>query len=364
MLNRFSLLLLAAVILTINVSAQNPVLSSFNQPILYTQSEPTSIILDIEGENICPDFFTITEMTQLMNIHFKKSGRDEVIPFFSIGKSEVWVKFNSSDWLNTPGDVEVYETINQFGDLPSSKSNSTFLHVEETPKTAPAITSISENSLNLGEPRENYLIWIYGKNFGEQNSTFASIGGYTAPANFYHTALAGGYMNVWIPMEVFTKSGSYSVVVHTKYGESNPLILKMNVPILNVPKSNIPKQGITNNTPVKNSPILNNMNVIKSPKIANLQKNNDIILNHQITTGIRVTMTGIISDGATRAILENYIKALENVFIVYDQLSLSDTIGSINIVLKSDGVDNAEVDKVKQQIQDKVAAMGLNANVL
>ena len=353
MLKRFAIHLLAALIFPFVMAAQNPVLTSVSPSKFYTQSEPTVLKLTIEGKNMWPDYLTITMTIQVMHVHFKKAGRDEEIRGVGISSDKQIVEFISSGWLNTPGDIEVYVTIDEFSGRPAFRSNSLFLHVEETPKTAPVLSSISSSSFTVGAPKDKYYIRLYGKNFGEQKSTFATIGGVSAPAGWEH--LEDGVMDVWVPSAIYTKAGSYPVVVHTKYGESNPVTLTMNPMVITM----VPQKK---SMPVQTN--VNNNGVISTLAKGIMQPNKDAFLKADMVKGIRVTLTGIISDGATRTALENYISSLANVFVVDNQLDIAEASGNINIVLKAAGVDKPAVEAVRKQIQDKAAAMGLHASVL
>ena len=180
--------------------------------------------LSINGKNMWPDYLTITMTIQVMHIHFKKDGRDVVIRGSGISSTSQSLDFISTGWLEKPGTIEVYITIDEFPGHPAYRSNSLYLNVEATPTSAPIINNLSNTSFKTGEPKEKYYIRIYGKNFGEIRSTYASIGDQTASVGWSN--LQDGVMDVYVPASVYSNAGSYPVVVHTKYGVSNPYNLK------------------------------------------------------------------------------------------------------------------------------------------
>ncbi|MEO8402975.1 MAG: hypothetical protein ABI480_00210 [Chitinophagaceae bacterium] len=343
-------LLFLVILLPLFTIAQNPILAYTTPVKFYTQSQPTMMHLTINGKNMWPNYMTITLTTQIMHIHFKKNGRDEIIRGSGISTDKQIVDFNSALWLNTPGDIEIYITIDEFSGRPAFRSNSIFMKIEATPVAAPTIISISPATFKTGEPRDHYYIRIVGKNFGEQRTTGASIGGYTAAVGWEH--LEDGVMDVWIPAEVFNKAGDYGVKVNTKYGISNQLNLKIEAPLV----INKVKPGTKVAVPV-------NARASNAVTKTILQADKDVRLKAEVMKGVRVTVTGVVAEGSTKAILENFITGLDNVFVVEDKLTIADANGNINIVLKATGVDKAVTDKIRKQIQDKAAVMRLTVSV-
>lgn len=344
-------------VLVLSLQCRSQTLTSLYPAKFYTQSEPTVMRLTINGKDMWPNTMTITMTIQLMHIHFKKNGRDEVIRGVGISNDRQVVEFVSSDWLSTPGSIEVYITTDEWPGNPAKRSNSLYLPVESTPATAPVITNLSNHSFSTGLKREEYYIRVYGKNFGEVRSTSATIGGIYAPAGWQH--LEDGVMDIWIPTEIINKAGSYPVVVHTKYGESNPVDLKIEVPVMKV------QPGVLKNVSVasQNKTVMtkaNNNNVSQTVNRVNFSTDNRERLGIQIIKGIRVTMNGVVADGPTKTNLENFISSQANVFVVDNQLQVQETNGNININLKGTGVDKTALETLKKAIETKAAEMKLS----
>lgn len=350
-------ILLALCMLTICINVNAQTLTSLYPAKFYTQSEPTVSRLTINGKDMWPDVMTITMTIQLMKIHFKKNGRDEVIRGVGISKDRQVVEFVSTNWLSTPGPVEVYITTDAFSGYPEKRSNSLWLQVESTPASAPVINDLSNRSFQTGLSRDKYYLRVYGKNFGEERSTYASIGGIATTAGWQH--LVDGVMDIWVPTELINKPGTYPVVVHTKYGQSNPVDLKIEMPVAKPGQSNT-VSNIKINSQVKPVTIKPAVQSINQVDLSTDAKN---MVGVQLLKGIRVTMNGVVVDGPTKSTLENFISSQANVFSVDNQLQVMETNGNININLKGSGVDKAEVDKVKTAIESKAASMKLSVAV-
>jgi hypothetical protein len=268
------------------------------------------------------------------------------------------VEFISTDWLATPGPVEVYITTDAWSGYPEKRSYSLWLQVESTPTSAPVINNLSNSSLLAGLKRDAYYIRIYGKNFGEERSTYASVGGIRTTAGWQH--LVDGVMDIWIPTELIGKPGSYPVVVHTKYGESNAVNLKIEMPVNNTVSVNAVKNVNISPKPAMTKANNNSVQAISRADLSTINKDK---LGVQLIQGIRVTMNGVIADGPTKSALENFISSQANVFGVDNQLQVQETNGNININLKGAGIDKAEVDKLKKAIETKAAEMKLSVAV-
>ena len=350
--------LLCLCVLALFLQGWSQTLTSLNPAKFYTQSEPTVMRLTINGKDMWPSTMTITMTIQLMHVHFKKNGRDEVIKGVGISNDKQVIEFVSTDWLSTPGPVEVYITTDEWPGNPAKRSNSLYLPVESSPAIAPVITNLSNHSFLTGLKRDEYYIRVYGKNFGEIKSTYASVGGIYAPAGWEH--LEDGVMDIWIPTEIINKAGSYPVVVHTKYGESNPADLKIEMPVKVQP-------GVLKNVSVanQNKTVMTkaNNNVSQTVNRINFSTDNKDRLGIQVIKGIRVTMNGVVADGPTKTNLENFISSQANVFVVDNQLQVQDTNGNININLKGTGVDKTALDNLKKAIETKAAEMKLSVAV-
>jgi hypothetical protein len=353
-------LLPCLLVFALSFQAQSQTLKSLYPAKFYTQSEPTVMKLTINGDDIWPNYLTITQMIQVMHVHFKKDGKDEVIRGVGLASDRQIVEFISTDWLSTSGTIEIYITTDAFSGMAARRSNSVSLPVESTPSVAPVITDLSNHSFSTGLKREDYYIRVYGKNFGEIKSTYASVGGYDAPAGWEH--LEDGVMDIWIPTEVINKAGSYPVVVHTKYGESNAVNLKIEMPVAKVAQPNVLK-NIAVASQTKTVTTRANNNAIQAINKINFSTTNKERLNVQVIKGIRVTMNGIVADGPTKSTLENFISSQTNVFVVDNQLQVQETNGNININLKGTGVDKTALNNLKKSIETKAASMKLSVAV-
>ena len=340
--------------------AQNPELTSLNPSKYQTQSEPTIMNLRINGNKIWPDFLTLLMTIEVMDVHFKKDGRDQIMPFSSISSSSLSLSFNSAGWVDKPGPIEVYITVESVAGRPAHRSNSLFINVEPTATVAPLLNSLSNSSFKTGSPKEKYYIRVYGKNFGESRSTSVSIGG--LPASIGYANLTDGVIDVWVPADVYTKAGTYPVQVNSKYGASNTLPLKIEGATTLI-KVN-PVSGVK---PVTVKPTV----MAKPPTAATtiatrnltLNSENAARLNAEMVRGARITMVGLITDPSISAQLENYILSLENVFVVDNQLSISSSPGNININLKANRIDRPAIDKLKKQISDKAVELKITVEV-
>jgi hypothetical protein len=339
--------------------AQNPVLTSLSPAKMLTQSDPTIMSLTINGKNMWPDYLTISMAIEVMHIHFKRDGRDEVMRGSGISTTTQSLSFASPGWVDKPGKIEVYITIDDFPGQPTYRSNSLFLDVESTPSIAPVLNSLSTSNFMTGNPKEKYYIRLYGKNFGEIKTTSVNIGGITAGIGWAN--LTDGVIDVWIPSDVYTKAGVYPVLVQTKYGNSNPLNLKIEASKMMIKNIGTTIKPVTTQPAVQ--PKVNN-NAIVSPRLSTLNVDNAGRLGTTMIRGARVTMIGVITDPGVRASFENYILSLENVFVVDDQLALADSPGNINVNIKAISIDKASVEKIRKQIEDKAKAMNLGVSVV
>jgi hypothetical protein len=337
-------------------------LTSVSPAKFYTQSEPTTMSLTINGKNMWPNNLTITMAGQVMHVHFKKNGKEEIIKRYLISSTSHDVRFTSTDWVSTAGPVEVFVTIDAFSGNPAYRSNSLWLQVEETPKQAPVLTSLSKTALNTGLKRDSYYIRLYGKNFGETRSTYATFGGLNASVGWQH--LEDGVIDIWIPTEVINKPGSYPVVVHTKYGTSNPIDFKIDQPVAQV--NTVGKVQNVKIQPVATKPVLNvgnNNSAVQVSNVSVMSNDKQAKLAAQVIKGVRVTITGVTADGPTSTTLERFISEQDNVFVVDNQLQILETNGNINIVLKPNGIDETTVNNLKKSIEDKAASLKLTVAV-
>lgn len=336
--------------------AQNPELTSLNPANFQTQSTPTPLHLTINGKNMWPDRLTISMAKDVMHVHFKRDGRDVIMPRSTIGAYSYTLSFNSAGWADKPGTIEVYVTIDAYPGYPAYRSNSLFLTIEPTPTAPPVLSSLSNSSFKMGKPKETYQLRIVGKNFGENASTSVTVGGINAGVGWWN--LKDGVMDIWVPSEIYSKAGDYPVVVKTKYGSSNALMLKIeSATMLIKPVTVTTKPANPVNT------IKPNVNASVKPVKLSVNKDNASRLNAEMLRGVRVTMIGVIRDGSLSAQLETYIIGLENVFVVDNQLALSDNPGNININLKAVGVDAAAVEQVTKLIKTKADALNLTVSI-
>ncbi len=339
--------------------AQNPELTSLSPSKFLTQSEPTIMRLTINGKNMWPNYLTISMAIDVMHIHFKRDGRDEVIRGSGISSVSQSLSFPSTGWVDKPGQIEVYITIDAFGGRPAYRSNSLFITVEPTATTAPVLNSLSNSSFKTGSPKEKYYIRLYGKNFGEIRSTSVSIGGINAGIGWSN--LTDGVIDVWVPADVYSKAGEYPVQVKSKYGLSNTLPLKIESVATLVRAVPIGVKPVTAKPVIQTKTAANTKAI--STRLATLNTDNAARLNTEMIRGARVTITGVITDPALGATLEDYILNLENVFVVDNQLAIADSPGNININLKAMGIDAAAVEGIKKKIREKAAELKLTVSV-
>lgn len=350
-----TLLRLLLLLLPFQAISQNPELTSLSPSKFQTQSAPTSLFLTINGKNMWPERLTISMAHDVMHVHFKRDGREMIVPRSTIGTSSYTLYFSSPGWADKPGTIEVFVTIDAYPGYPAFRSNSLYLTIEPTPTGAPVLSSLSNSTFKLGSPKESYKLRLVGKNFGENASTSVTVGGLNAGVGWWN--LKDGVIDIWVPSEVYSKAGEYPVVVKTKYGTSNALPLKIEATTMIVRPVTITKPA---NNAIKVNPQANTS--VKITRIS-LNQDNASRVNAEMLRGIRVTMIGLIGDASLSAQLESYITALENVFVVDNQLSLSDTGGNININLKAKEVDAAAVEEVRKLIQRKADSLGLNVSI-
>ena len=337
------------------VSKAQTTITSFSPAKFYTQSEPTMMSLNIYGSNIWPSWMDNELSIQLIHVHFKKAGKDEVVQMNSHSGDLAILSFSSADWLTTPGPIEVYLTIESFGGSPADRSNSLWLPVEAAPKLPPVITDISNHLFKAGENKGQYTIVVSGKNFGEIRSTNVSIGAYTTVVGW--ETLETENICVWVPAELINTPGIYPVVVHTKYGESNAMNLTIEKPATTAgqPKAikniNNNQRTVLNNT--RNPLTVNALGEINYPA------DRAVRLKATMTKGIRVTITGTVADGPTRSAIENFILSHDNV-IVDNQLQIENSNANISIKIKGTHVDKSSIDKLKAEIQTKTNVLKMN----
>ena len=337
--------------------SQNPQLTSLYPASFQAQSEPTPLHLTINGKNMWPDNLTISMAREVMHVHFKRDGRDVIMPRSTIGSSSYTLYFSSPGWADRPGKIEIYVTIDAFSDFPAYRSNSLFLDILPVPTAAPVLTKLSKSTFKTGEPRENYMIRLSGKNFGESASTHVTVGGIRAGVGWWD--LKDGVIDLWIPSEVYNKAGEYPVVLTTKYGTSNALPLKIESSVMTVKPVTIQAKPS------------NQVNAIKPPANTIIKANAAIVnrdnasrLNLEMLRGVRVTMIGVVKDASLSAQLENFITGLDNIFVVDNQLHLSDNPGNININLKALDVDATAVDQLISRIEAKAKELKVTVSVM
>jgi len=343
-------------LLPIQAVSQNPELSSLSPAKFQTQSEPTSLFLTINGKNMWPDRLTISMAREVMHVHFKRDGHDVIMPRSTIGSYSYTLYFSSPEWADKPGTIEVYVTIDAYPGYPAYRSNSLYLTIEPTPTVAPVLSSLSNSLFKMGQPKETYQLRVVGKNFGESASTGVTVGSFNAGVGWWN--LKDGVMDIWVPSEVYSKAGDYPVIVKTKYGTSNALTLKIEPPAMIIKPVTITTKPVKQATTIK--PMLNNS--VKTVKLS-VNKDNAAKLSAEILRGVRVTMAGVIRDGSLSAQLESFITGLENVFVVDNQLALSDSAGNININLKAIGVDAAAVEQIIKLIKTKAGLLNLTVSI-
>lgn len=343
-------------LLPIQALAQNPELTSLNPMKFQTQSEPTSLHLTINGKNMWPDRLTITMARQVMHVHFKRDGRDVIMPRSTIGSNSYTLYFSSPGWADKPGTIEVYVTIDAYPGYAAYRSNSLYLTIEPTPTSPPVLSSLSNSSFKMGQPKETYQLRLVGKNFGENASTSVTVGGRNAGVGWWN--LKDGVMDIWVPSEVYSKAGDYPIVVKTKYGTSNPLTLKIEPVTMLIKPVTVTSRPVNQSATVK--PTVNS--AAKAVRLS-LNKDNASKLSAEMLRGVRVTMVGVIREGSLSAQLETYITGLDNVFVVDNQLTLSDSPGNININLKAIGVDAAAVEQIINLINAKAASLNLTVSI-
>jgi hypothetical protein len=336
--------------------SQNPEVSSLSPSKFQTQSEPTPLFLTINGKNMWPDRLTISMAKDVMHVHFKRDGRDIIVPRSTIGVYSYTLYFSSPGWADKPGTIEVYVTIDAYPGYPAYRSNSLFLTIEPTPTAPPVLSSLSNSSFKMGSPKETYQLRVVGKNFGESASTSITVGGYNAGVGWWN--LKDGVMDIWVPSEVYSKAGDYPVVVKTKYGSSNALPLKIEAATMLIKPVTVTSRPITQTNTVK--PTVNS--AAKTIKLS-LNRDNASKLGAEMLRGVRVTLIGVIRDASLSAQLESYITGLDNVFVVDNQLTLSDNPGNININLKAIGVDAAAVEQINKLIKAKADALKLTVSI-
>jgi hypothetical protein len=196
---------------------------------------------------------------------------------------------------------------------------------------------------------------LVGKNFGESASTSVTIGGLKSGVSWWD--LKDGVIDVWVPSEIYKKAGEYPVLVNTKYGTSNSLPLKIESTVMMIKPVTVTTKPSNKINTVK-PPVNTSVNTVKLKNIDNASR-----LNLEMLRGVRVTMIGVIKDASLSAQLESYISGLENVFVVSNQLTFSDSPANINIQLKAVGVDAAAVDEIIKLINTKAASLSLSVIV-
>lgn len=335
---------------------------------VFTQQQPSIMKIVIEGDGLYPPYYSPGMCDEFMHVHFKKDGRDEAIPITGTSTFLYEVTIKTTDWLKTPGDLEIYVLDDGYntttGKYNPVKSNSVFLKVVDPPANAPVLKEIAGSVMKVGTAKEKYFIGIYGSNFGDVNLTSVTIGGYNAP-QYYYREIYGGEMDVWIPAEIIDKPGSYPVVMKNNRGTSNTLIYKIEGIPITILKNQVQTPRINE---IKTSPGTNN----QSPQVVPPKAYDSIRMHYPvrignsvagikkpvISRGITAVITGTVTSGARRAAIENAVAQQPGIMFVENQLVLGDTEADVTIQLNTKNVKPQEIDKVKQGLQTvKVAVV-------
>jgi hypothetical protein len=317
-------------------------LTSLSTTRYLTQAYPSIKKLTIYGENLWPDYMTNAMSIELVVVHFKKDGRDQVIQKTSGTKTQLTVSFSSADWLTTPGNIEVYLMMGGPGETTATRrTNSLWITVDAMPTFPPVITDVSPKEFRTGLNRDQYYITILGNHFGEEGSTSVTIGGITA--NYGRLDLDNGKMYYWIPKELIATPGNYDVIVRTAFGESRSFPISIVSPTMRmVPVAAPIKVGPKVNTPVStNKMIVANTKAITTTEAV-------------LLSGARVTLRGNISSEADKTLLENYINRLDHVVVVTNQLALSDNNANLLITITGRNVDGSALENIRTSINAKL----------
>ena len=323
------------------IGASQTTLTSLSPSRFYTQSSPITMSMDIEGKNIWPDGWTLNNTIDRIKVYFKKGDKQgEITGRNGISTNTKGIYFSSEDWAKTPGTIEVFLIMD------GKRTNSLWLTIEQSPKAAPVITSLSDYSFKTGEKPDVYYIRIYGKNFGEESSTYATIGSLGASAGWQ--SLQDGVMDVWVPGEYINKPGTYPVTVTTAQGTSNSMNLKIEAP----PVAKLLPGKNLNTVSVK--PVNNNLRfAIKRDKAS-----------MQVVKGIKVKLGGTVAFGENKSQLEKFISGLDNVFFVDDQLDVTGSNGNISVSIQGKLIGKTYLENIKDQIRNKLASMKLSGTVV
>ena len=322
-------------------------LTSLSPTKFFTQSDNRPITLTIYGKNIWPSSMNLLQTIERIKVYFKKGDKmQEITGRGGISADAKAVNFFSADWLNTPGNIEVYMTID------GVRTNSLWLPVEAVPAVVPIINSVSPSKLKTGEKGTfYYMVRIYGKNFGENTSTNATIGG--SPASVGWMNLADGVMDVWIPKGYINTPGTYNVQVNTKFGSSNVSAITIESPVIMM----APIKAPTTVKKTETRPELNNVVVTPANNKALTSIYVDPGVSLQLIEGIKVKMNGNIAFGEDRAILEKFIRELDKVILVDNQLLVSDNNMNMLFEVSGSRIASSELEKAKKAIEDKLKAM-------
>lgn len=325
-------------------------LTSLSVNRFLTHAVPTIKKLTIYGENLWPDYMTNSMSIELVKVHFKKNGNDQVIRQTSGNKTQMTVSFSSADWLTTPGSIEVYIMMGTVDGSPAVKTNSLWITVDQMPSFPPVIVDVQPKEFTTGQKRDNYLITILGNHFGEEKSTSVTIGGITG--SYANMDIDNGRMLYWIPAELINTPGKYDVVVRTAFGTSQPAQFSIVSPGIKIAPI---KQPMKVNTNVIAPP-----NKLMVPKITNTARPEVMLID-----GAKVILRGNISSEADKTVLENYIGSLDNVIIVSNEFIVADNNANILITISGKKMDALLLGKIKTSINDKLKSLKIeSANVV
>lgn len=326
-------------------------LTSLSTNRYLTHAYPTIKKLTIYGDNLWPEWMTNSMSLELVKVHFRKDAKDQVIQQSSGNKTQLTVTFTSTDWLTTPGKIEVYLMMGKQGETtPTTRTNSLWVTVDAMPTMPPVITDIIPKEFKTGLKRDEYYITILGNHFGESGTTSVTIGGIVA--NYGRLDLDNGKMYYWIPKELIGTPGKYDVVVKTAFGTSMPFPITILAPTMRMAQVTAPiKVGPSVNAPA-------NANKVAVP----VSTNKVIIANRGaisatepiLIAGARVIMRGNIASEADRTALDNFINKLDHVVVVSNQLALSDNNANLFIGISGQKVDASALESIRSSISSKL----------
>lgn len=325
-------------------------LNSVYKNKFYTQSVNYPMQVTIYGKNIWPDYMDNNGMISRVKVFFRKGDKVQEIRKISSNASQTTVSFLSDDWLRTTTPVEVYL------ETDGKRSNSLAITVVESPKTPPVINNISPSKFAVGQPSDKYSFRISASNLGEEGSTSVTVNG--IPATVAWQNLIEGVIDVWIPKSLINTPGTYNVKTRTKMGESNPVPLTIEQPFVKmVPISPIQGAKPSNVKVINKDVTASKVNAIKPINAAAIDP------SMKLLSGIRVKMIGLIKYAEDKSVLENYIRELDRVMFVENELAPGDNNQNLFISIKGTNVERVTLDHVKLSIQKKLSEMGITAQV-